>query len=62
MLRGECEGLMEKKRWKDDTDDFLLRITYFARSCWGFDLQEEHDFIEKSHGSRSSRGNRVYGR
>jgi hypothetical protein len=42
-----------------DTDDSLLRVIYFARSCWEFGLEGKHDFIEKSLGNRSSRRNRL---
>jgi hypothetical protein len=29
---------------------FFLRITHFARTCWGFGLQKKQDFIPKSRG------------
>jgi hypothetical protein len=35
---------------------FYRRFPHFAKFFWGYDLQEEHDFIEKSRGTRFSRG------
>jgi hypothetical protein len=47
---------IEIEETKDASDKSFLRTSLFASSCFGFNLQEEQDFIQKSQEFRSSRG------